>query len=249
MIRYLADASAAGIAGLTKAAAWLREDLQPNLVLQKMYRTGKVEDASGKSHKYNSGISPVEGYFLYKLVTDNKDISDILEIGCAFGTSALYMCQGLQDKSAPPDAKVLSIDPYQRTQWKSIGLKNVSRAGLHDRHLWLECTSDIALAKLYADDRKFDLIFIDGMHLFDFTIVDAYFSAKLLRIGGVLVIDDIRHPGVAAAFSFLKTNYKHFKYIPKTITNSMGMFIKEAEDTREWDFHVKFAEGGRGKKK
>lgn len=243
-IRFLAKEPDSAVSDASNGVSiWDRVDLQPNAVLQKMYHTGKVEDAAGKSIKYGSGISPLEGYFLYDLVLRNE-MNKVLEVGMAFGTSALYICQAMRDRKGR-GSRLISIDPNQDTQWHSIGLLNIDRAGLSSLHRWIKSTSDLAMAELVArgEAETFDLIFIDGMHLFDYTIVDIFFADKLLRVGGVLVIDDIKHRGVGAAFAFMKSNYKHFQHKP-IMVKSMAMFVKTGRDEREWNFHTTFSGGG-----
>ena len=54
------------------------------------------------------------------------------------------------------------------------------------------------------DSDKFDLIFIDGWHTFYYTLVDFFYSNLLLKIGGMIIIDDALHAGVAkCVFSFV----------------------------------------------
>ena len=188
--------------------------------------------------KYNSGVGPVEGWHLYSLVKKNN-YANLLEIGMAYGTSALFMCQALKELGGK--RKLTSIDPFQSTQWKNIGVLNIQRAKLSDYHAVIEKTSDDAMADLLRQKKSFDLVFIDGMHLFDYTLLDIYFAAKLVRINGVIVVDDVRHRGVRKAIEYVKKNYNFLFFIDNTVANStMNTFVKIADDTRNWDFHVEF---------
>ena len=84
-----------------------------------------------------------------------------------------------------------------------------------------------------------DLVFIDGWHTFDYTLVDAFYANELLRVGGYLVIDDAQHSGVAKCVRYIEPNYKSFyKRLPTHRT--IAAFCKTAEDTREWNFHAGF---------
>jgi hypothetical protein len=49
--------------------------------------------------------------------------------------------------------------------------------------------SQVAMPKLTG---AFDLILIDGGHGFPIPSLDFYYSAQLLKIGGILVVDDVR---------------------------------------------------------
>lgn len=56
---------------------------------------------------------------------------------------------------------------------------------------------------LPAMNEVFDLFFIDGCHGFPVPILDWFYGARLLRPGGILVLDDVQLPGVAALVRFL----------------------------------------------
>ena len=55
-----------------------------------------METLEGEKIKYHSGVNPIEGKHLYNCVFDNK-MERCMEIGCAFGTSALYICTAFKD--------------------------------------------------------------------------------------------------------------------------------------------------------
>lgn len=223
---------------------WERTDIQVNTVLQKMYSEQAVYDKNNKKIKYNSGVGPVEGWHLYNLVKSNQ-FNKILEVGMAYGTSALFMCQALKENNAP--GYLISIDPNQSTQWEGIGRLNIERAGLLKYHRIMETTSDKAMAYLLSSNidgdapESFDMVFVDGMHLFDYTLLDIYFAAKLVRLYGVIVIDDIRHKGVAKAIKYINLNYKFLKLIEINVASqTMATYVKIADDTRLWNFHIEF---------
>ncbi len=222
---------------------WTNAAIQPNAIIRNMYKSRAVIDAQGNEIKYSSGISPQEGWHLYTLVKENN-IRLALEVGMAFGTSALYICQAMADSGGKPaaegkPAKLISVDPFQRTQWKGVGLLNVERAGLSQYHGIIEKSSTIALPALVDSGKKFDMVFVDGMHLFDYTLIDVFYACELLRVGGLVVIDDVRHKGVAKVIRYIDSNYKMIKKL-KTPASTMFTYVKVADDDRAWDFHVDF---------
>lgn len=112
----------------------------------------------------------------------------------------------------------------------------------------IEEPSYLALPTLLREGMagRFDLILVDGMHLYDYTLVDMFYADLLLRPGGVVVLDDVRHPGVADALKFLNSNYKHWQRVTDTIcADTMATFVKLGPDLREWDFHASMGGGGR----
>ncbi len=214
---------------------WERVNLQPNKRIREIYKEGYIE-LDGKKIKLTSAISPAEGYHLYNLIARNK-FKRILEVGMANGMSSLYMLQALKDTSS--NGCLTSIDPFQRTQWKGVGLRNVEAAGLKKQHQLIEKKSYEALPALLSEE-QFDMIFIDGMHTFDYTLVDLFYAILLCKIGGVIVIDDIKHPGPAKVVKYIETNYSHLKRLTDIPADTVGSYVKIREDGRSWDFHRPF---------
>jgi predicted O-methyltransferase YrrM len=216
---------------------WERLDLQPNKHIQKIYKEGAVVVGKDKI-KLTSAISPAEGFHLYDLIVRNK-YTNILEVGLANGLSSLYILQALKDNGM--NGQLTSIDPFQSTQWKSAGLFNIKNAGLDKNHTLIEKKSYVTLPELLAtSDTKFDLIFIDGMHLFDYTLIDVFYSILLCKIGGVIVIDDILHKAPAKVVKYMDTNYKFMRRINPLPVKTVATYLKTGEDTRNWDHFAGF---------
>jgi len=223
---------------------WERPELQPNDVLKEMYSTETVRDADGKEYSFHSGVSQRRGYVLYDLIKRNANIRDVLEVGMAFGTSALYICQAFADRAdAAANSHLISIDPGQTADWHKIGRLNVERAGLADYHELIEEPSQLAMPRMITEGRQFDLIFVDGMHTFDHTLMDIFFAVRLLREGGILFIDDVCHYGVPGALNFVDANYGDFLKPVKDqgARRSSMMYVKIGDDNRPLDYHRAFS--------
>jgi len=54
-----------------------------------------------------------------------------------------------------------------------------------------------------------DFAFIDGMHTFDYTVIDLFFADKLLRKGGIICIHDMELPSKRKAFRYLLGHRKY----------------------------------------
>ena len=52
---------------------------------------------------------------------------------------------------------------------------------------------------------QFHLIYIDGWHTFDYTLVDFFYADLLLETNGVIVLDDIKHKPVHKCFEYVFT--------------------------------------------
>lgn len=212
---------------------------QVNDVLAHIYMSGRLYNGE----KLRAQIGPDEGYFIYDIIKKNN-YKNCLEIGMANGMSALYICQALSELKN--GGSLISIDPYQSTQWESQGVKNVKRAGLEKYHALAEKFDYTALPHMLINMNKnkvekFDLILIDGDHRFDYTLLDFMYSDMMLNVGGIILVDDIRHKSVRPVINYLERNYKHYKMLKGyNASNSMALFIKIGEDKRTWDFHVNF---------
>ena len=170
-------------------------------LIARIYDTRTVQGASGIARNLHSAVDPAEGQFLRTLVSEDPSIRLTLEIGCAFGLSTLHLCLGLVGR---PGARHTAIDPFQRTEWDAVGLTHVEAAGIDGFEL-IEERSEFALPRLVAEgEARFDLVFIDGWHTFDHTLVDAFYATRLLRVGGILVIDDVSFPAVRKVVKFLQ---------------------------------------------
>ena len=66
--------------------------------------------------------------------------------------------------------------------------------------------SEIALPQFLKEGRRFDLGFVDGNHRFAGVFLDLFYLGRLVRKGGILILDDYNLPGVRRAVSFFVTN-------------------------------------------
>ncbi len=156
---------------------------------------------SEKKYKLHSSIDKEEGYFLHSLIREDPTIIKTLEVGCAFGISSLYICSALQGRIG---ANHTIIDPFQHSQWDGVGVLNLEKAGIEFFKL-IEKGSEIALPQLLEETQEdYDLVFIDGWHTFDHTLLDCFYATRLLRVGGLLVIDDVSFSSVKRVVEYIE---------------------------------------------
>ena len=177
---------------------------EASLELMEMLNS-KTMMVNNKKMKLHSSINFPEGKYLFNLIKKNR-FKNILEIGMAYGISAMFMVLGLKNNKID-DSQLISIDPSQSTYWNSIGLYNIKRIKGEKYHKLMEDKSYIILPKLLEDKRKFNLVFIDGWHTFDYTLIDVFYSILLVEVNGYIIIDDILHPGVMKTIKYIDTNY------------------------------------------
>jgi hypothetical protein len=70
---------------------------------------------------------------------------------------------------------------------------------------FLAASSDTALAGSWTPD-ALDLVLVDGAHLFPFPVLDWFFTARRLRVGGRMVLDDAFLPSVNMVVRFLRSS-------------------------------------------
>jgi len=134
-----------------------------------------------------------------------RDAQVVIEIGLAYGSSALAIGEGLCWTGATETSHII-IDPFQATSYENVGWEALKAAGVADRCTLIEEPSSIALARLVADGFTADAAFVDGSHRFHEVFVDLYFLRKLVRPGGLIILDDAAVPSVSAALRYFDVN-------------------------------------------
>lgn len=137
------------------------------------------------------------------LVADDAHV--VIEVGLAYGSSALAIGEALC--SVPgTDVSHVIIDPFQAAAYDNVGWDALLAAGLAAQTSLVTEPSSIALARLQRDGFSADAAFVDGSHRFHEVFVDLYFLRKLIRPGGLIILDDASSPSVAAAVRYFDLN-------------------------------------------
>lgn len=176
-------------------------------------------------------ISPKEAEFMHRWVKDHE-LKRTLEVGLAFGASACSIM------SAHP-GRHTCIDPFQETQWKNIGLSNLTSLGFSDRVDFHADFSHTVLPRLLTENQAYDFAFIDGNHLYDGIFVDFYYIDMLLCDHGFVLFHDAWLRGTQLVASFIKQNREDYRIIRCPI-NNMILFQKNGADQRKWDHFREF---------
>jgi predicted O-methyltransferase YrrM len=142
-----------------------------------------------------SSVTDAETAKLQELATD---AGEVLEVGSAYGYSAIAM--------ALAGAHVTAVDPHAGENPGSLGMMraNLDAYGVADRVTVIAEPSQQALPKLEAG--TFGLVFIDADHREPAVTHDVTWALKLLRPGGTLACHDLDEgscPGVRAALDKL----------------------------------------------
>jgi len=172
-------------------------------ILQSILHSGSVVAKDGTNHALgNHHIPEDEGEFLQTMIKGTQPKVS-LEVGCAYGISSLYICEALREVNA---TKHIIIDVYQHDGFAGIGLLNLQRAGYGDLIEFHSTFSYKALPFLIEGAVAIDFAFIDGEHTFDYGLVDFFFVDKLLRPGGIVVLDDLTYPSIRSVCRYVLLN-------------------------------------------
>lgn len=179
-----------------------------NTILAEILKTQKVSDGQ-ETLPLHSHIDSDMGEIIAAAIKAVKPDKSI-EIGFAYGISALHACDALSENHKA--AKHIIIDPYQSTQWRSIGLRNVRRAGYADIISLIEEKSEIALPRLLSEGLRVQAGIIDGMHTFDHALVDFFYVNKMLDVGGIIIFDDSNFPSLLPLMRHVSTYPAYQKF-------------------------------------
>jgi predicted O-methyltransferase YrrM len=138
-------------------------------------------------------MSTAQGKILYDLVHDHN-IQNVLELGFFHGVSALYMAAALEEKGAVGSITTIDklnakeLEPNIEDLSNNLGLSAfINPIYVHDCYTW----ELLRLLELKPRP-SFDLIFIDGAHLWKTDGFAFFLCDKLLAENGYLIMDDIK---------------------------------------------------------
>jgi predicted O-methyltransferase YrrM len=134
-----------------------------------------------------------------------ESIETIVEVGLAYGSSALAIGEALIAVQARRPLHIV-IDPLQTTEWSNVGWQMLRSAGLDKIARLILQPSSMALPNLLAEGFTADAAFVDGSHRFHEVFVDLYFLRKIVRPGGLIVLDDYWWPSVRTAEHYFEIN-------------------------------------------
>jgi len=172
---------------------------------------GAVQLPNGHHKPITGGISLAEALELASLIKNNA-LRRTVETGVAFGVSTLAICAALKNTGVK-GALHVGIDPHQHSEHEGAALAQLERFGLTALFRLMEGPAHLMAPKLLAEGFQADLAFIDGLHNFDYTLIDFFLLDKILRTGGLLAIHDMDMPSKKKALRFILAN-RHYAMLP-----------------------------------
>jgi hypothetical protein len=187
-------------------------------LLQEVYESGEVTLSDGSRSRVHSQITRVNAEGLHRAVLQLRP-ERVLEVGAAYGLASVAILSALEELDGK--GTLVSIDPYQRERFRDGGLALVARAGLAHRHEFIGDFDYLALPELVRCGRRFDLVYIDGYHSFDFVLVDYFYSDLMLDVGGVVGFNDCGWKSVFRVLRFIQS-HKDYEEIDVGIPPDYG---------------------------
>jgi predicted O-methyltransferase YrrM len=172
----------------------------------------------------------------------NENATHTIEIGLAFGFSALHICEGLL-LNGNPDPRHVTLDPWQSSGYADRGLEILEEAGVTPFVEFHGEKSQLALPQFLKEGRQFDLAFVDGNHRFDAVFLDLYYLGHLVRKGGIIFLDDYNLPGIERAASFFVNNLEwKIEETSPPVDKHHWVVLRTSEDenTRDFRYFVEF---------
>jgi predicted O-methyltransferase YrrM len=157
---------------------------------------------------------------------DSREIRDLaiaegagatLEVGLGLGLGALSICEALLEVGRP-DARHLVVEAFPG-DFAGAGTRTIRAAGVEPLVEQVHEESQLALPRLVAEGRRFDLALIDGDHRFEGCFLDVCFADRLVRPRGLVVVDDLWMMPVRLAVSYAERNLG-WELLPAAMTRA-----------------------------
>ncbi|MCK1813740.1 class I SAM-dependent methyltransferase [Streptomyces sp. XM4011] len=129
----------------------------------------------------------------------------VVEVGLAYGSSALAVGEALVSQGHAEPRHIL-IDPFQKDMWANTGWDLLCSAGLDLISTLVPERSSDAFPQLIAEGLVADAAFVDGSHVFHEVFLDLYYLRKVVKPGGLVILDDDDKPSVRTAVHYFEVN-------------------------------------------
>jgi predicted O-methyltransferase YrrM len=202
----------------------------PQTILKRIITDKQTFNREGDTLQVTGTISLPEAQYIQELIINNE-FSTCLETGVAYGASTVAICSALAVlETQGRSVKHYGIDPCQIEIYKGAAVAALQECGLE--HIFELCDgpSHLMLPRLIERHITVDFVFIDGMHTFDYTLIDLFFADKLLRPGGIICLHDMDMPSKKKAARYLMGHRKYIRLasLKRGFGQRIGAGLKEA---------------------
>lgn len=200
------------------------------LILERLIRDRETFDTNGNRLEVTGTISLLEAKYIRDLIIEN-DFRTCLETGVAYGASTVAICSALSViEGRGGGVRHHGVDPCQFKVYGGAAVAALQECGLDHIFQLHEGPGHLMLPKLIEGGVEVDFAFVDGMHTFDYTMIDLFFCDKLLRPGGIMCVHDMNLSSKKKALSYLMKyrQYVRLESVKKSFSERAGSAVKEA---------------------
>jgi len=175
--------------------------------LRQIYESGQSIDRDGNPVRA-SGFSTLNNLRIIRELLLREQSQNTLEVGLCFGTSALTFLATMKELHGSGFHHT-AIDPYQNTHWKGSSIRVIEEEGFSENFTLIEGPSEYVLPNLAQEEApdRYDMIYVDGSHLFEDVFIDYFYAARILGEQGIILFDDCRDKHVAKVIKFIERNF------------------------------------------
>jgi predicted O-methyltransferase YrrM len=190
-----------------------------NALLEEIFKTKKFKTSGNEVIGVHSETSKAQCEFLQRLIRENN-FSSCIEIGFAFGMSTLAIVEEVAKRNGHHTV----IDKFEVTEWGGYGLDLIKQAGYEKDLTFIEEYCYAVLPRLVASGEKFDFAYLDSTKLLDWLLVDFFYLDKMLKIGGIVVFDDVPYPAIRKLMRYIVQypSYRVHSQYPENFSTSAG---------------------------
>lgn len=168
--------------------------------------------------------------------TFNKDLT-CLEVGSYEGRSASYLLDNFVG-----NGNLTVIDQFIYPQVRDRYFKNMSIHPKYNQLKTLVGLSFIEMSKLYEQQLQFDFVYIDAGKTAGDNIVNLILAERLLKVGGILVVDDFNWDKLSDPRYCPKlgiTSFMNITLLSEVFMEGYQMVFKKIKDNNELIKHNK----------
>lgn len=190
-------------------------DLRANV--DRIYERGYVEGEGGGSMPLDPHALPRVDALEIRHLAVSEGVGQTLEVGLGLGLGTLTLCEALLEVGRPDAAHVV-VEAFPG-DFDGAGVRTIAAAGLEQLVEQIHEESQLALPRLAAEGRAFDLALIDGDHRFEGIFLDLCFADRLVRPRGIVLVDDLWMPSIRLAVSYVQRNLG-WELLPEAMTRA-----------------------------
>jgi predicted O-methyltransferase YrrM len=169
-----------------------------------IYREGHVEGQDGSRTALDPHAFAERDAAEIRALAVSERARTTLEVGLGLGLGALSLCAALLEVAGEEGRHVV-VEGFPG-DFGAAGTRTLQAAGVEAMVEQIHGESQLALPRLVAEGRSFDLAVIDGDHRFEGVFLDLCYADRLVRPGGLVIVDDLWMPAIRVAVSYAERN-------------------------------------------